>query len=99
MPFQFNTGVNSDQQWGGDSQGSNSDPIEISGNVLSGLTNGTYTLDVYSFITTNGVNANATIFNNVAGNNYKATFTVVPEPAAAALGLLGTALLLRRRRI
>jgi uncharacterized protein (TIGR03382 family) len=99
MPFQFNIGGGGDQQWGGDSQGANSDPIEISSNVLLGLAPGSYTLDVYSFITTNGVNADSTIFNNVGGNNYKATFTVIPEPASAALGLLGALALLRRRRV
>ncbi|MGL4400737.1 MAG: hypothetical protein ACRCXD_12770 [Luteolibacter sp.] len=98
MPFQFNIGGGGDQQWGGDSQGANSDPIEISTNVLSGLVNGTYTLEVFSQITTNGVNAASTIFNNNGGANYQATFTVVPEPASAVLGLIGSMLLLRRRR-
>ena len=98
MPFQFNTGVNNDQQWGGDTQGSNGSPIEISTNILSGLTNGTYTLDVYTFITTNGVNASSTILNNVGGNDYKATFTVIPEPTSALLGFIGSLGLLRRRR-
>jgi hypothetical protein len=98
MPFQFNTGVSNDQQWGGDSQGSNSNPIEISTNILSGLTNGNYTLEVFTQITTNGVNEAGTVFNNVGGSNYKATFTVVPEPASATMGILGAALLLRRRR-
>ena len=98
MPFQFNTGTNNDQQWGGDSQGSNFDPIEISSNVLSGLSNGNYTLEVFTFLTTNGVNEATTVSNNVGGSNYKATFTVVPEPASAMIGLLGVSLLLRRRR-
>jgi hypothetical protein len=99
MPFQFNIGGSGDQQWGGDSQGANSNPIEISSNILSGLTPGSYTLDVYSYITTNGFNAASTIFNNAGGNNYKATFTVVPEPSAALLGGLASLMLLRRRRI
>jgi len=98
MPFQFNTGVNNDQQWGGDSQGSNSDPIEISTNILAGLPNGSYTLEVFSFITTNSVNEIPTVFNNVGGSNYQASFTVIPEPASAVLGILGTLLLLRRRK-
>lgn len=98
MPFQFNIGGGGDQQWGGDTQGSNADPIEISTNVLAGLTNGLYTLEVFSQINTNGVNAATSIFNNVGGSNYRATFTVIPEPATAALGLVGSLLLLRRRR-
>ena len=98
MPFQLNLATPGDQQWGGDTQGSNSDPIEVSSNILSGLTNGNYTLEVFSRITTNGVNADATINNNNSGNNFQATFTVVPEPSAALLGGLGALMLLRRRR-
>ncbi len=98
MPFQLNLATAGDQQWGGDTQGSNSDPIEVSSNVLSGLTNGNYTLEVFSRITTNGVNADATIDNNNSGNNFSATFTVVPEPSAALLSCLGALMLLRRRR-
>jgi MYXO-CTERM domain-containing protein len=107
MPFQWNqgdggapSGLNNagDQQWGGDVQGGNASLV-LSGNVLSGLTAGDYTLEVYSEITTNGVDAAGTIGNVNGGNNYKATFTVVPEPTSAALGLLGVGLLLRRRRI
>lgn len=98
MPFQFNIGGGGDQQWGGDTQGSNSNPIEISTNVLASLPNGTYTLEVFSQINTNGVNAATSIFNNVGGANYQATFTVVPEPTSAALGLIGSLLIFRRRR-
>jgi hypothetical protein len=105
LPFQWNTGDSGapaglnnfgDQQWGGDIQGANNSLV-LSTNVLAGLTPGSYTLDVYSFITTE--NPTSPIFNNVGGNNYKATFTVIPEPASAALGLVGGLLLLRRRRI
>jgi hypothetical protein len=99
MPFQFNIGVNGDQQWGGDTLGSNFDPVEISSNVLSGLPTGSYVLEVYSQINTNGFDAASSIFNNNSNNNFQATFTVVPEPTSAALGLLGSVLLLRRRRI
>ncbi len=57
--------------------------------------NGNYTVEVFFKAFTNEGDR----FSNNGGSNFKATFTVVPEPAAAALGLLGTALLLRRRRI
>ncbi len=86
-----------DKQWGGDVQGANG-ALVLSGNVLSGLAEGTYTLEVYSEISTNAVNADPTIFNSNGGNNFKASFTVVPEPATAVLGMFGLGLLLRRRR-
>lgn len=107
MPFQWNFGdpgapggLNNpgDQQWGGDVQGANNSLV-LSGNVLTGLALGSYTLEVYTEITTNSVNALATIGNVNGGSNYTATFSVVPEPTSAALGLIGSALLLRRRRI
>lgn len=99
MPFQFNIGGGGDQQWGGDTLGSNPDPVEISSNVLSGLPNGSYTLEVYTQINTNGISAPTSIFNNNSNNNFQATFNVIPEPTGAALGLIGAVLLLRRRRI
>ena len=109
LPFQWNTGdlgapgnLNNagDQQWGGDSQGANGNPIEISSSVFSGLLNGTYTLEVYSQITTNGVDSTPlTIFTNNGGANFKASFTLVPEPSRALLLGFGlTGLLFRRRR-
>lgn len=80
------------QRWGADNTGG------LTSNILSGLTPGSYTLSVWSTITTNGTDAATTIFNNKGGINYNANFTVVPEPASAGLGLIGTLLLLRRRR-
>ena len=106
LAFQWNTGDSGapsglnnfgDQQWGGDVQGANGSLV-LSSNVLSGLTPGNYTLEVYSEISTNGVDAAATIGNVNGGNNYKANYTVVPEPSAALLGGLGVLALLRRRR-
>lgn len=106
MPFQWNfgdggapAGLNNpgDQQWGGDTQGANGNPLEISSNVFAGLLNGTYTLEVYSQITT--TSPADTLFTNNGGANYKATFTLVPEPSRAmflGFGLAG--LIFRRRR-
>lgn len=98
MPFQVDLG-GGNQRWGGDTQDANPDPIELSSNVFSGLNNGTYTLEVYSQITTNGVDAASTIFNNNGGANFTATFTLVPEPSRVMLACLGFAgLIVRRRR-
>jgi len=97
MPFQLNLVTPGDQQWGGNVQNANPSLVQ-SGNVLSGLANGAYTLEAYSQITTNGVNEATTIANNNSNNNYRATFTVIPEPSAAILGAVGALILLRRRR-
>lgn len=90
--FEADLGGNNDQRWGADNFGG------LTSNVLAGLAPGNYTLSVWSSITTNGTNAATTIFNNVGGNNYNATLTIIPEPSSAALGLVGSLLLLRRRR-
>jgi len=83
-------------------------PISISGNnktwevtsgttnLLSGLTTGNYTIELYTESYTNGNNTAGNIFG--FSSNPTANFTVVPEPASAALGLLSMSLLLRRRR-
>lgn len=73
-------------------------------NLLSGLLNGNYTLEVYSSAAVDwngqlGGPAEDTIYASNGGNNYKATFAVVPEPSRALLlgfGLCG--LFFRRRR-
>ena len=91
-------GTPGDQQWGGDISGANGS-FTVSADILSGLTNGVHTIAAYSSITTNGVDADVTIFNNVGGANYNATLTVVPEPSTTALlGLGGLALIMRRRK-
>jgi hypothetical protein len=109
-PFQWNQGDSGapgglgnpgDQQWGTDVQGSNGTNV-LSSNLLTGLANGNYTLEAYSEITTNGVDASSSIANNNGGSNYTATFTVIPEPSTVSL-LLGSSIfgglfLLRRRR-
>lgn len=108
MPFQWNSGDpgapgglnnSGDQQWGGDSQGANGNPLELSSNVFAGLLNGTYTLQVYSQISTNGVNAPSTVLNDNGGSYFSASFTLVPEPSKSLFGMLGLfGLFLRRRR-
>ncbi len=73
-----------------------SDPSDWgSVDVLDGLSNGTYELQVY--LTGDG-DAGPIVEDN-GGAYYTATFTVVPEPSSAALlGLGGLALILRRRK-
>ncbi len=88
--------MQADQQWGGDVQGNNG-TLALSTNVIP-LSAGAYTLEAYSQIATNSVNAANPIGNVNGGSNYRANFTVVPEPSSAPLGLLGSLLLLRRRR-
>ncbi len=78
------------QQWGTSSN---------TGNLISGLLNGSYTLEVYSQIGTNGFNSANPVYNTNSGNNFKATFTITPEPSRASFALLGLmGLVLRRRR-
>ncbi len=76
--FQINDvgGVSGDQQWGTDINGSNFTDNAV--NILSGATlaAGTYSLEVYVEITTDGVNAPSNIFDNNGGSNYIATFEV-----------------------
>jgi MYXO-CTERM domain-containing protein len=68
-------------------------------NLLSGLTPGNYTIQIYTESYTNAVNSAGNIFGFTAGaGNPTATFTLVPEPSAALLGGLGLLGLLRRRR-
>ena len=81
-----------DQFWGdSDTYGGGFTTVDL----LLGRSPGDYEIEWFSYALT----SEGDRFESNGGNNYKATFTVVPEPAAAALGLLGTALLLRRRRI
>jgi MYXO-CTERM domain-containing protein len=91
-------GTPGDQQWGSDVAGFNGSSF-YTGNLLTGLANGNYSLEVFSRITTNGNNAAAEIFNNAGGSNFTSAFTVVPEPSRALFSLIGLgALVLRRRR-
>jgi hypothetical protein len=82
------------QEWGTDG----GSPYYTS-NFLTGLLNGTYTVEVFSTITTDGFNEATTVYNSNSGNNFKASFTVVPEPSRAVLLLGGLgAMVFRRRR-
>lgn len=67
-------------------------------NLLTGLTPGNYTLQIYTESFTNGTNTAGNIFGFTSGGNPTASFTVVPETASSLLGLIGSVLLLRRRR-
>lgn len=101
LNYAFQTNINaSDQQWGTDVAGSNPTAF-YTGNLVSGRANGNWTLEVYTEISTNGVNAANPIVSNNGGANYQATFTVIPEPATWALlaGSLTTVMVFRRRRI
>ena len=84
LGFQFGS---ENQKW---------DKIDQNVNLLTGLTNGNYTLEVFARATATG--PTETHFSNNGGANFKASFTVIPEPTSAALGLIGSMLLLRRRR-
>lgn len=74
-----------DQAWG------NTDDIDLLA-LTSG--NGDYTVEILFKADTSLGDR----FSNNGGNNFKATFTVVPEPSIALLGSLGALCLLRRRR-
>lgn len=71
-------------------------------NLLSGLSNGTYTVEVFFQAATNGVNTGNPVFLNNGGLNYKAAFAVIPEPSTLSLlagpTLLGAWFFVRRRR-
>lgn len=70
-------------------------------NLTTGLLNGDYTIDFYvenSASFTGGGGGTFTMGNWNSSSGPSATFTIIPEPASAALGLIGSLLLLRRRR-
>ena len=89
-----NTGEGSssgDQQWGG------VDSVTAA-NVLTGLSPGTYVMDVYGDATTS---VGTQYLNNGNGSNYSLEFTIVPEPSSISLvvlGLLGAVGMIRRRK-
>jgi MYXO-CTERM domain-containing protein len=63
-------------------------------NMLAGLAPGNYQIAAYFESSTN----EGTKVDNNGGGNYVASFTVVPEPASFALGLVGLAAVFGRRR-
>lgn len=85
------------QQWGSDVAGSNGSAFYTS-NLLTGLATGTWNLEVYSQIGTNGVNTANPISNNNNNANFTATFAVVPEPSRTLLLFAGVAAILMRLR-
>ena len=90
-------GTPGDQQWGTDVAGSNATAF-FTGEILAGLANGSYSLEVFSQITTNGVNESNPVLNNNGGSGFVATFSVVPEPSRALLAFVGMGTLIMRRR-
>lgn len=82
---QFTNG--GDQQWGA---------LASTPNVLASLGAGSYTLEVYFRASTSDGDA----FSSNGGNNFEATFTVVPEPSTLMLGAVGlVGLVVARRRL
>jgi hypothetical protein len=70
-------------------------------NLTTGLSNGNYTINFYvqNDASFTGGGGGTFIMNNWnSSSGPSATFSVIPEPASALLGLAGTAFLLRRRR-
>ncbi len=70
----------------------------LNNNGVGVLTNGNYTFRAYWEGYTNGINTFGNIFQNNGGNNFTASFSVVPEPTGALACLLIGAGLLRRNR-
>jgi hypothetical protein len=81
------------QEWGTDT----GSPF-YTGNLLNGLTSGSYSLEVYSQINTNSVNSAPIVYNTNSGSNFTAAFTVVPEPSRVLFSLFGLGILMFRRR-
>ncbi len=75
----FRNVTNGDKKW---------DVTNLNVNLLAGLSNGTYTFDIYT--RAHGVNNGFSfdLYDNNGGANYTATFTVVPEPSTWAAGIL-----------
>ena len=96
ISYAFQSFSSPNDRWGTDINGSNASDISVDLISTHSLANGDYNIAVWVEGKPNNIGS---VFDNNGGSNYNATFTVVPEPASALLGVLGTALLLRRRRI
>jgi hypothetical protein len=72
----------------------------LNNNGVGALAEGAYTFQAYFEGFTNGVNTDGNIFLNNGGDNYSASFTVVPEPGTYALiaGMFGLAFVALKRR-
>ncbi|MDD4150779.1 MAG: hypothetical protein PHE33_12210, partial [Bacteroidales bacterium] len=77
LPFfsEWASGENTDKLWWNDS------PDEIDINLLEGVEDGTYYLEVYYEAETGG---GATLYSNNAGANYIASFTLTSDPILTA---------------
>lgn len=85
---QNNADSGGDQNWG-------VNPTANLGDLLSGITqNGVYDVEVFFRAFTNDGDR----FSNNGGDNFIASFTVIPEPTTALLAAFGALALLRRRR-
>ncbi|GAB2647253.1 hypothetical protein GCM10027035_46060 [Emticicia sediminis] len=67
LGFDINLNGSGDQQWTN---------AGATANILQGLTNGTYTIEVYSSADFTYSGGSGTHYQNIGGANYKATFTV-----------------------
>lgn len=76
LPFNADLVTAGDQKW--QATGANI-------NLLNGLGNGNYTLEIYFTAFGNG----STVFDSRGGLNYQASFSVVPEPTSTALLVVG----------
>ena len=72
LPFSANLPNPGDQQWA---------TTAANVNLLTGLSAGNYTVELYLDATTNGTDAAVTLYDNNGGNNYKANFAVTDTAA------------------
>jgi hypothetical protein len=82
-----NFGGGGDQEWRGFGGG----PIDLLGGITG---NGDYEVEIFYRAFTNEGDR----LSDNGGANYKASFSVVPEPAVALLGSIGLLILLGRRK-
>ncbi|MGD9418258.1 MAG: hypothetical protein Q7R22_004895 [Verrucomicrobiota bacterium JB025] len=95
ISYAFQSYSDPNDQWGTDVNGLNITDNSKDLIATHSLPEGDYSIAVW--VEGKAFNQSS-IYDSNGGSNFNATFTVVPEPGAAALGLLGTLMLLRRRR-